>query len=98
MTLTKRILELNRCHPAWTSKELAAAAACSADYVRAVCHRHKLSRPRSPREVTGDRVTVRLDDGLAAWLDEEAWRMGPGVSASAVILAILRDAKAEDGR
>jgi len=92
VTFVRRIIELNRANPGWTDKYLAAAAGCDASYVRTVCQRHGLVRGNS-RPST---VFVRgIEPELADWLEREARRMGRGVSRSAVVLAVLRDAMAE---
>jgi hypothetical protein len=98
MTYAERIVVLNRQHPEWNDRQLAAEVGCSMPYVRVVAQRFKLLRGSSRiRQMPGrNKITVRLDDGMVDWLDNEAATMGDGVTINDVILSILRDARAGD--
>lgn len=97
MTYADHIVILNRQHPDWNDKQLAAVVGCSLPYVRVVGQRHRLVRGSSRRQMAyRHKFTVRLDDGMANWLDKQAADMGMGVTINDAILSILRDARAGD--
>lgn len=97
MTVADKIIEANRLHPDWNDRQICEAVGCTRQYVRIIAHRHKLKRPPlPPAHHPKHMVMCNADPELKAWIDEEARRMGPGIRAGDVVLAILRDARAGD--